>query len=165
MLNHIAMNVIKYGSKGISAEPSDSAWQLLYRSGRGYLKLGVMRVWPAYEYCLLAPVLTLELKYSSHTESKKERRYIGHVSCLAELHVCHCMWLQWLLSLHVCACLINCVSPWIKPPVCPILTVCMICMRWLHAWSLVESTGEWMYSYRISDCDQMSWSCDHLIVA
>jgi len=38
MLNHIAMNVIKFGSKGISAEPSDSAWHLLYRSGRGYLK-------------------------------------------------------------------------------------------------------------------------------
>ena len=41
-INHIAMNVIKLWVKAcVSAEPSDSAWYLFYRSGKGYLKLGL----------------------------------------------------------------------------------------------------------------------------
>ena len=59
--------------------------------------------------------LTLELKYSSLTESKKERRYIGHVSCLAGRVTCLSLYVitavATLRSLHICACLINCVLP------------------------------------------------------
>ena len=59
MLNNIAMNDIKFWVERhfSGARPSDSARHLLCRSGRGYLKVHgfVVRVWPAHEYCLLAP--------------------------------------------------------------------------------------------------------------